>query len=90
MKLNDIHQYFQNPSPTYLNQELAVCYILSVLLEGDSYGTELAQVIERDYPAFRISDTVLYAVFQWLESEGLITKYWKKTGGRGRPREIKL
>jgi hypothetical protein len=41
MTFDDIYRYFQSPPPVYLNKELAVCYILSVVLQGDSYGTEL-------------------------------------------------
>jgi len=86
--LDDIYRYFQNPPATYLNQELAVCYVLSVLLRGDSYGTELIQLLEREYPTCRLSDTVLYSALKFLEDEGLITGYWKKVEGRGRPRRM--
>jgi DNA-binding PadR family transcriptional regulator len=88
MKLEDIHKFFDNPPPTYLCQELAVCYILSVLLQGESYGTELIQKLENEYPTYRLSDTVLYSAINFLEDEKAITGYWKKLEGRGRPRRM--
>lgn len=88
MKLEDIYQFFQNPPPTYLSQELAVCYVLSVLLRGESYGTELIQRLENEYPLYRLSDTVLYSAIKFLEDEKAIIGYWKKVEGRGRPRRM--
>ncbi|MBR8833642.1 MAG: helix-turn-helix transcriptional regulator [Stigonema ocellatum SAG 48.90 = DSM 106950] len=88
MKLEDIYQFFENPPPTYLCQELAVCYILYVLLQGESYGTELIQRLETENPTYRLSDTVLYSAIKFLEDERAITGYWKKLEGRGRPRRM--
>jgi DNA-binding PadR family transcriptional regulator len=88
MKLEDIYQFFENPPPTYLCQELAVCYILYILLQGESYGTELIQRLETEYPTCRLSDTVLYSAIKFLEDERAITGYWKKLDGRGRPRRM--
>ncbi len=88
MKLEDIYLFFQNPPPTYLSQELAVCYVLSVLLRGESYGTELIQRLEIEYPHYRLSDTVLYTALKFLEEEKAIAGYWKKVEGRGRPRRM--
>ncbi len=88
MKFEDIYQFFRDPPPIYLNKELAVCYILSVLLERDSYGTELIQQLEQDYPTYRLSDTVLYGALKFLEDEATIAGYWKKVEGRGRPRRM--
>ncbi|HLO48304.1 MAG TPA: PadR family transcriptional regulator [Kamptonema sp.] len=88
MKFENIYQFFQDPPPVYLNKELAVCYILSVLLRGDSYGTELIGQLEREFPIYRLSDTVLYSALKFLEDEGVITGYWKKVEGRGRPRRM--
>lgn len=84
----DIYQFFRNPPPFYLNKELAVCYVLSVLLRHDSYGTELIHLLEREYPSYRLSDTVLYSALKFLEDEDAITGYWKKVEGRGRPRRM--
>ncbi len=88
MKFEDIYQFFRDPPPVYLNKELTVCYILSVLAEEDSYGTELIQKLEREYGAYRLSDTVLYSALKFLESENAIRGYWKKVEGRGRPRRM--
>lgn len=88
MKIEDIYQFFQNPPATYLNQELAVCYILSVLSEGESYGTELIQRLESEYPLYRLSDTVLYNALKFIEDQHAITCYWQKVEGRGRPRRM--
>ncbi len=85
---DDIYQFFQNPPPFYLNKELAVCYVLDVLLRKDSYGTELIQLLEEEHPAYRLSDTVLYSALKFLEDESAITGYWKKVEGRGRPRRM--
>lgn len=88
MKIEDIYQFFASPPPTYLCQELAVCYVLSVLLRGESYGTELIQLLESEYPPYRLSDTVLYSAIKFLEDENAIAGYWKKVEGRGRPRRM--
>lgn len=88
MKLEDIYHFFQNPPPTYLSQELAVCYVLYILLQGESYGTELIQRLENEYPHYRLSDTVLYSALKFLEDENAIVGYWKKVEGRGRPRRM--
>ncbi|HEY9799869.1 MAG TPA: PadR family transcriptional regulator [Leptolyngbyaceae cyanobacterium] len=88
MKLEDIYKFFENPPPTYLCQEVAICYILYVLLQGESYGTELIQQIETEHPTYRLSDTVLYSAIKFLEDNKAITGYWKKLEGRGRPRRM--
>ncbi len=88
MKLEDIYQFFQNPPPTYLCQELAVCYILSVLLGGESYGTELMQRLSIEYPPYRLSDTILDSALDFLEAENALVGYSKKVTGRGRPRRM--
>lgn len=89
MKLDDIYQFFKQPPPVYLSKEVAVCYVLYTLVEkGDSYGTALIQSIETDYPLYRLSDTVLYSALKFLEDDGIISGYWKKVEGRGRPRRM--
>lgn len=88
MKFEDIYRFFKAPPPFYLNKELAVCYVLSVLSRGDSYGTELIQLLENEYPTYRLSDTVLYSALKFLEDEEIIAGYWKKVEGRGRPRRM--
>ncbi|MBW4419277.1 MAG: PadR family transcriptional regulator [Myxacorys californica WJT36-NPBG1] len=88
MRIQDIYQFFQAPQPIFLNQELAVCYILRVLCEQHSYGTELIQQLETQHPKYRLSDTVLCAALKFLEREEMVTSYWKKVEGRGRPRRM--
>lgn len=88
MKFDDIYQFFRDPPPNYLNKELAVCYVLFVLLQGESYGTQLIQQLEQEHPTYRLSDTVLYSALKFLEESEAITGYWKKVEGRGRPRRM--
>ncbi|MEM1311021.1 MAG: PadR family transcriptional regulator [Cyanobacteria bacterium P01_D01_bin.71] len=88
MKFEDIYQFFEDPPPIYLNKELAVCYVLAVLLQQDSYGTELIQKLAKDYSNYRLSDTVLYSALKFLEDQLAIDGYWKKVEGRGRPRRM--
>jgi DNA-binding PadR family transcriptional regulator len=89
MKFQDIYQFFEEPPPIYLSKEVAVCYVLSILLEkGDSYGTALIQFIETDYSLYRLSDTVLYSALKFLEDEEVVEGYWQKVEGRGRPRRM--
>jgi DNA-binding PadR family transcriptional regulator len=87
MKFQDIYQFFEDPPPVYLNKELAVCYVLTVLLQQDSYGTELIQQLTQVYTDYRLSDTVLYSALKFLEDQQAIDGYWKKVEGRGRPGE---
>lgn len=88
MKFEDIYQFFEDPPPIYLNKELAVCYVLSILLQQDSYGTELIQKLAETYADYRLSDTVLYSALKFLEDQKAIDGYWKKVEGRGRPRRM--
>jgi DNA-binding PadR family transcriptional regulator len=88
MKFEDIYQFFEDPPPIYLNKELAVCYVLAVLLQQDSYGTELIQHLSEQFAHYRLSDTVLYGALKFLEDENAIDGYWKKVEGRGRPRRM--
>ncbi|PSB49473.1 PadR family transcriptional regulator [Cyanosarcina cf. burmensis CCALA 770] len=88
MKLEDIYQFFATQPPIYLSCEQAACYVLSVLLQGESYGTGLIQKLESDHPNYRLSDTVLYAALKFLESEKAIVSCWQKVEGRGRPRRM--
>jgi DNA-binding PadR family transcriptional regulator len=89
MKFQDIYHFFQAPPPIYISKEVAVCYILAVLLDhGDSYGTALIQRIEQDSDLYRLSDTVLYSALKFLEDEKVIDGYWQKVEGRGRPRRM--
>jgi DNA-binding PadR family transcriptional regulator len=88
MNLEHIYEFFRHRPPIYLGQELAVCYVLSVLVEKESYGTELIALLETQHPGYRLSDTVLYSAIKFLEDEKAIAGYWKKVQGRGRPRRM--
>lgn len=88
MTIEEIYRFFENPPPVYLNKELAVCYILSIFLRRDSYGTEIVELLADEYPLYRISDTVLYTALKLLQDQGIVTDYWKKVEGRGRPRRM--
>ncbi|MBW4471873.1 MAG: PadR family transcriptional regulator [Stenomitos rutilans HA7619-LM2] len=88
MSLETVYQFFQAPPPRQLNQELAVCYVLSTLLQRDSFASEMIQLLERNYPAYRLSDTVLYGALKFLEAETLIEGYRENVAGRGRPRRM--
>ena len=85
---DDIYEFFSNPPPFYLNKELAICYVLDVLVQRDSYGTELIRQLQHEHPNYRLSDTVLYSAIKFLEDEAAITGYWQKMKGRGRPRRM--
>jgi len=89
MNVQDIYHYFKNPPPVYITKEVAVCYILTVLLdEGDSYGTALLKHIRAHHAPYRISDTVLYAALNFLIDEEMLSGYWQNESGRGRPRRM--
>ncbi|MBD2305670.1 PadR family transcriptional regulator [Chroococcidiopsis sp. FACHB-1243] len=95
MTIEEIYQFFATQPPIYLSSEQAVCYVLSVLLIEESYGTRLIQKLESDYPPYRLSDTVLYAALNFLETERalaqlneVIASRPQKVDGRGRPRRM--
>lgn len=88
MTLKEIYQFFKTPQVIYLNQELAACFVLDTLLQEDSYGTEMIQLVESRYSPYRLSDTVLYSALKFLTDKEMITSYTKKVEGRGRPRQM--
>ncbi|PSB48379.1 PadR family transcriptional regulator [Cyanosarcina cf. burmensis CCALA 770] len=88
MTIEEIYQFFAAQPPIYLSSEQAACYVLSVLLIEESYGTRLIQKLESDYPPYRLSDTVLYAALNFLETERAIASRPQKVDGRGRPRRM--
>lgn len=71
--LQDIYRFFQTPQVIFLNQQLTVCYLLSILVESDSYGTEFVQSLKQNYPGYRLSDTILQSSLRFLEKEGLVS-----------------
>ncbi len=88
LTFEDIYRFFQSPQPLFLNQELTVCYLMSILVDSESYGTELVQKLRQNYPNYRLSDTILQSSLRFLEKQGLVTSYWKKPEKRGRPRRM--
>jgi DNA-binding PadR family transcriptional regulator len=88
LSISGIHEHFQSPQLTYLSQEQAVCYALHTLLTKDVYGTGLINALEKNFPQYRLSDTILCSALQFLENEGIAVAYWKKVEGRGRPRRM--
>jgi DNA-binding PadR family transcriptional regulator len=88
MNFDTIYQFFQTPQLHYLGQELAVCYVLSVLCQQDSYGTALIENLAVEHPCCRLSDTILYEVIRFLEEHDIIESYWQRMQGRGRPRHM--
>lgn len=89
MNFQDIYQYFQSPPPVYLGKEVAVCYILAILIDnGDSYATALVQHIRAEYPPYRVSDTVLYSALKFLTDERMIQSCWQNPPTRGRPKRM--
>lgn len=88
MKFEEIYRFFAKEPVMQLSHHQAVCYILSVLLKGDSYGTDLIEKLLTEHQNYRLSDTVLYSALKFLETEGAIAGYWQKTAGRGRPRRM--
>ena len=84
MHFKPIRGVSQNPKPTFLTVELAVCYVLHVLLETDAHRTELRQRVESDYPGYKLSKTIFYRAMRVLERKQLIVKYWDRNR-RGLP-----
>lgn len=60
--------------------------VLYLLLQEPSYGYELAKKIkETSCGIYTMKETTLYAVFQRLEKNGLVTSYYgDETGGKRR------
>lgn len=88
LSIDGIKEHFQSPQLVYLSQEQAVCYVLHTLLAEDVYGTGLINALEKEFPQYRLSDSILYSALQFLQDEGITIPYWKKVEGRGRPRRM--
>lgn len=60
--------------------------ILHILLEGDSYGYEIAKAIEsRSEGRFTMKETTLYSAMARMEKRGLVASYYgDETFGRRR------
>lgn len=61
-------------------------FILSILIEGDSYGYEISkQIRERTEGRYVMKETTLYSAFTRLKKKGYITSYpGNETQGRKR------
>lgn len=61
-------------------------FILSILIEGDSYGYEISkQIRERTNGQYVMKETTLYSAFTRLKKKGYITSYpGNETQGRKR------
>ncbi len=88
MNFDQIYQFFESPPPRWLSVEMAVVYVASVLLDGDSYGVQIQQEIGVRHPGYCLSDTVLYAAFEFFEREKAVETYWLSSPTRGRPRKF--
>jgi DNA-binding PadR family transcriptional regulator len=88
MGFDSIYQFFQSPQPHHLTREQAACYVLSVLIDHDSYGTALIDHLAAEYPGYRLSDTILYTAVRFLAEESLVESYRQRMAGRGRPRHM--
>ena len=53
-------------------------FILSILVEGDSYGYEIIQRVHAlTNNEFRWTDSMLYPVLHRLEAQGYVGSYWQ-------------
>lgn len=69
---------------------LEECYgfVISKLLQGDSYASGIIHSAETEHIGWVLSDTILYSCLQKLESSGVVETYLhRNTGERGRPRK---
>lgn len=65
--------------------------ILRILLEGDSYGYEVAKKITEDGEGLiEIKDATIYIAFKRMEDDGLITTYWGDGVGGARRKYYKI
>ncbi|MEB3274380.1 MAG: PadR family transcriptional regulator [Prochlorothrix sp.] len=88
MNWNRIYQFFDDPPPKYLPKELAVAYVLSLLLEGETAGVEMIERLEQQGSPYRISEHILRIALDFLLAENAITRRWDSSHGRGRPRRL--
>lgn len=88
MTLEEIYRFFEHPPVTYLNRELAVCYLLDCLLKKDCYCTELLEQLNLNSSRYRLSLKIQYEALNFLERSKMIRSYWRQQPGRGRPRKM--
>jgi len=88
MTLEEIYRFFETPPVTYLNRELAACYLLDCLLKKDCYCTELLEQLNLTPSQYRLSLKIQYEALNFLERSKMIRSYWRQQPGRGRPRKM--
>ena len=86
--LGAIQAFFDQPPIQHLGLELAVCWILECLLQGDSYPTALMHDLSSAHPKLRLSETVLQQALSFLDQDGAISSYAQRCPSRGRPRRM--
>ena len=86
--LGGIRAFFEQPPIQHLGLELAVCWILERLLDGDSYPTALMHDLSAAHPKLRLSETVLQQAIGFLDQQGAISSYAQRCPSRGRPRRM--
>ena len=86
--LDVIRAFFEQPPIQHLGLELAVCWILERLLDGDSYPTALMHDLSAAHPKLRLSETVLQQSIAFLDQQGAISSYAQRCPSRGRPRRM--
>jgi hypothetical protein len=86
--LEAIRAFFEQPPIQHLGLELAVCWILERLLDGDSYPTALMHDLSDVHPKLRLSETVLQQAISFLDQQGAISSYAQRCPSRGRPRRM--
>jgi DNA-binding PadR family transcriptional regulator len=83
-----VRAFFERPPLQHLGLELAVCWVLDRLLEGDTYPTALMHDLSTAHPRLRLSETVLQQALGFLDEQGAISSYAQRCPSRGRPRRM--
>ena len=61
--------------------------ILRILMDGDSYGYEIAKkIVEGGQGIIEVKDATIYTAFRRMEDEGLLATYWGDGVGGARRR----
>lgn len=65
--------------------------ILRILMDGDSYGYEIAgKIVEGGEGIIEVKDATIYTAFRRMEEEGLLATYWGDGVGGARRRYYKI
>lgn len=89
LTIKSISDFFNLKPFQFLKPQESPAFIVAVLYDHDSYGTELANIIEQN-DHLGISDTILYLGLDFLIDSNLIIAYNKPIdpdvkGTKGRP-----